>query len=230
MKAKQLQTILETKTVQIPLYLYQEREKLSLDTENFFFLMYLVSEGKKIKFNPANIEKDLRVDLEYVMERIEELSEKKLISVDVEKNQQGIMEEYISLENFWNQVLKVMIEDFNKEEEIPNQGTIYEQIEREFGRTLSPIEYEIIGAWISSNTNEELIQEALKEAVFNGVSNLRYMDKILYEWGKKGYKNRKDVERSREKWKEEKTIDKMPKKEKKEVFDYNWLEEDDENE
>ncbi len=229
MKTKQLQAILETKTVQIPLYLYREKEKFNLDTENFFFLMYLTSAGKKIKFDPTSMKEDLNVDLEYIMTRIEELSEKKLISVDVEKNKQGMMEEYISLENFWNYVVKVMIEDFNQED-LPEQGTIYEQIEREFGRTLSPIEYEIIGAWVSSNISEELIQEALKEAVFNGVSNLRYMDKILYEWGKKGYKNKKDVERSREKWKNEKSPESRPKKEKKEVFDYNWLEEDDDNE
>ena len=49
---------------------------------------------------------------------------------------------------------------------------------------LSPMEYEIIKAWLDNDMSEELIKEALKEATFNGVSNLRYIDKILYEWGK----------------------------------------------
>ena len=39
--------------------------------------------------------------------------------------------------------------------------------------------------------------DSVKEAVFNGVSNLRYIDKILYEWGKAGIKNVNDVEEMR---------------------------------
>ena len=47
--------------------------------------------------------------------------------------------------------------------------------------------------------SEELIKEAIKEATFNGVSNLRYIDKILYEWGKAGIKTVQDVESNRKK-------------------------------
>ena len=93
-----------------------------------------------------------------------------------------------------------MREDINKKrEDNINNSNIYELIEKEFGRTLSPIEAEIISAWLDNNTSEELIKEALKEAVFNGVSSLRYIDKILYEWGKKGIKTVKDVEDNRKK-------------------------------
>ena len=55
------------------------------------------------------------------------------------------------------------------------------------------MEYELISAWISSGINEELILGALKEATYNGVSNLRYIDKIIFEWGKKGFKTMEDV-------------------------------------
>jgi len=58
--------------------------------------------------------------------------------------------------------------------------------------------------------SEELIKEAIKEATFNGVSNLRYIDKILYEWGKAGIKTAQDVENNRKKRakiKEENTSD-----------------------
>ena len=70
--------------------------------------------------------------------------------------------------------------------------------------------------------SEELIIEALKEATYNGVSNLRYIDKILYEWGKKGFKNKKDVEnhlkrKNESENKEDKTL----------LFEYNWLEDED---
>lgn len=227
MKTKQLQNIIKLKSIHIPLYLYKEREKYNIDTEAFLFLMYLIDEGEKILFDPTKIGKDLNMKLELVMKQIEVLTEASLLTVEVEKNKQGIMEEFIVLERFWNKTTQILINEMN-EEETADATTIYERIEQEFGRTLSPIEYEIIGAWIDSKINEELINEALKEAVFNGVNNLRYIDKILYEWGKKGYQTKKDVEKQREKWKKERESPKLEKKVKKEVFDYNWLEEEDE--
>jgi len=221
MKAKQLQEIIQSKIISVPLYLYKEREQFKISSETFFFLMYLSSFGEKFKFNPTQIGQDLNMNLEKVMEEIENLTENGLLSVEVEKNKRGIMEEYVSLASFYNRAIRILIQE--KQEEV-DKSTIYEKIEKEFGRTLSPMEYEIIGAWIDSNMEEELINEALKEAVFNGVNNLRYIDKILYEWGKKGYKTKEDVEKQREKWRADKNQEKSVKKPKKEVFDYNWLE------
>ena len=37
---------------------------------------------------------------------------------------------------------------------------------------------------------EETIKNALKEAVLNNVRNFKYIDKIIYEWTKKGIKNK----------------------------------------
>ena len=93
---------------------------------------------------------------------------------------------------------------------------IYKVIETELGRTLSPIEYETIARWLNASVSEELIKEALKEAVLNGVRNLKYIDKIIYEWTKKGYKKASDVRRKP--IKEEKNI---------ELFEYDWLDEND---
>lgn len=109
------------------------------------------------------------------------------------------------------------MEEINHSEEVDT--SIFAVIEQEFARTLSPIEYEIVKAWLDSGISNELIKEALKEATFNGVSNLRYIDKILYEWGKKGIKTPNDVDKNREEHKQKKN-------DKLEVFEYNWLEDD----
>ena len=61
--------------------------------------------------------------------------------------------------------------------------------------------------------------EALKEAIYNGVSNLRYIDKILSQWKQKGIKNQNDINKEREK--------RNKTKPKKEVFEYDWLNEND---
>ena len=135
-----------------------------------------------------------------LMSLVDSLTDKGFIKVEVKKNDKGIMEEVILLDGFYSKISLIMREDINKKQEDSiNNSNIYETIEKEFGRTLSPIEAEIISAWLDNNTSEELIKEALKEAIFNGVSSLRYIDKILYEWGKKGIKTVKDVENNRKK-------------------------------
>ena len=103
---------------------------------------------------------------------------------------------------------------------IKKQATtnIYTIFEKEFGRPLSPVEYEIIKAWITSGISEELIKGALKEAVFNNVRNLRYIDKILSEWEKKGFKSVDEVDSYLKK--------KESNNPKQELFDYNWLEDE----
>ena len=60
----------------------------------------------------------------------------------------------------------------------------------------------------------------MKEAIFNGVSNLRYIDKILYEWRKKGYATKADVEKGKKAFKKKDTPN-------QEVFEYDWLNEND---
>ena len=62
--------------------------------------------------------------------------------------------------------------------------------------------------------------EALKEAVYNGVTSLRYIEKILYDWRKKGYKSKLDVIEAKNKYREN------SKKESKDVFYYDWLNDD----
>ena len=106
----------------------------------------------------------------------------------------------------------------NKEE-----SNIFEVIEKEFGRTISPMEYEIIKAWLDNNMSEDIITEAVREATFNGVSNLRYIDKILFEWNKKGITTVQEVEAMRKKRekKEDKGIDIDM-----DIVDWNWFDED----
>ena len=79
------------------------------------------------------------------------------------------------------------------------------------------MEYEKIKEWITSGNSEELIVSALKEAVMNGINNFNYIDRILDSWRKKGYKSKNDVVRDKEKF--------HSKKEKVEVYDTDWLNE-----
>ncbi len=217
MKNQKLIEILQARNIVIPLYLYRVYDKLKISLEEFIFLMYLYNQGNKILFNPKAIEKDLAIDVKKVMVIISKLTDSKLIDLEVIKNEKNISEEYISLDNFYQKVSLLIADEVNNCE--GDASNIFELIEKEFVRTLSPMECEIIQAWVDSGINEELIKEAVKEATFNGVSNLRYIDKILYEWGKKGIKTKEDVEKNRTNYKEQ-------KEDKLKVFEYDWLDDD----
>ena len=61
-----------------------------------------------------------------------------------------------------------------------SSNNIYEYIEENFGRMLSPIEYQEISTW----ENNELTRYAIKDAVLNGKCNIKYISKILENYKK----------------------------------------------
>ena len=84
-----------------------------------------------------------------------------------------------------------------------DNNDIYSKYEKELGRPLSPMESEIISKWLEEY-DEELIILALKEAIYNGTTNFRYIDRIIFEWHKKGIKTEKDIIENRKKYKNDK--------------------------
>lgn len=112
---------------------------------------------------------------------------------------------------FFNKLFMTIID--SKEEK--NDSNIYSIFEKELARPLSPIEYELINGWLECNYKEGIILAALKEAVFNGVNNFRYIDKILFEWNKKGIDSLEKVEKNKKEFKKEENNIEVP--------DYDWL-------
>ena len=223
MKSSKMINILKQGNIVIPLYLMQNRKEFKLKFEEFIFLMYLYNKTDNTSFNPEQISKDLNISLSDVMNYIGVLSSKNLIKIETYKNEKNILEEKINLEGFYKKITLLMSEEVNKPD--VENSNIFEIVEKEFGRTLSPIEYEIMKAWIESGFTEEIMKEAVKEATFNGVSNLRYIDKILYEWNKAGIKTKEDVEKNRQRH-----IAKKEEEEPIDIVDFDWFEEDDDDE
>ncbi|WP_373229763.1 DnaD domain protein [Cohnella sp.] len=64
-------------------------------------------------------------------------------------------------------------------------NNLFVLFEQEFGRPLTPMEYETINGWLDQDRyHDELIRFALKESVFSGKLNFRYIDRILLEWSR----------------------------------------------
>lgn len=204
-------------TIQFPRLLLMNYKKLSCSEKDLVVLIYLLNEQDS-SFNPQKISDVLNITLPEVLELIDHLSTNGLLSIQLKKSN-GIREEQIVLDGLYEKLAYLVI---NEEEQLESKSkTIYDLFEQEFGRTLSPMEYEIIGGWCDAGFEQDVIVLALKEATYNGVSNLRYIDKILYEWKKKGIHSKLDVEKDRATY-QAKRVD------KKELFDYDWLNDNDE--
>ena len=212
--------LIKDKNIVIPLYLYKLRDKLNLSMDEFMFIMYLYNEGEFILFDLNKFSEELGIAQNNLMNLIGSLSGKSLIEFKVIDNDKGIKEEYLSLENFYNKISLLLMDSVEDKKE-ENDTNIFSMIEQEFGRTLSPIEYEIVKAWLETNKSVELISLALKDSVMNGARNLRYMDTILYNWDKEGVKTKTDVENRKAKRRKQEDNKKV------DVFDYDWLEEND---
>lgn len=225
MKNRQFIEIFKQGHLVIPLYFLKNYKKLKLTLEEFIFLMYLYQLGDKSLFNPSKYQEELQMDLSKIMEYIDSLTEKKLIQVEVIKNEKGLMEEVVLLDGFYRKLTLNMVEEENEKSNY--QSNIFEVVEKEFGRTLSPMEYEIIKSWLDNDMSEDLIKEAIKEATFNGVSNLRYIDKILYEWGKQGIKTVKDVEDNRHK-RAQRREEEADSNIDLDIVDWDWFDDDSE--
>lgn len=92
-------------------------------------------------------------------------------------------------------------------EQATNQRvTTFNKIEAEFGRTMSPMEMQIINDWLDRHHYPaEIIDLALRQAVMNSALSLQYMDRILRNWQRQGLKSARDVQEHERQFEERKS-------------------------
>ena len=204
-----LTDILKNEPFYVPNILFKNYKKLNITDSELIILIYLINSNNT--FNPKQIAKELNFKLNEIMDLIESLTEKNIIKIDIVNK--TVREEIINLDELYNKLAFIIIDGKEKK-----SNNLFDVFEKEFGRTLSPMDYEIISEW-QKDFDDKLITLALKEAVFNSVTNLRYIDKIIRDWSKKGIKTEQDVINDRKKFES--------KKSNKKLFDYDWLNERD---
>ena len=211
---EQILELLKSKDVQFPRVLLTNYKSLNITELELIVVIYLMN-CDSYTYNPKQISQDLNMKINEVLELINNLTEKGIISIDFVKINK-ISNEIINLDLLYEKLaFKLLGDKDNTEKSV----TFVEKFEKELGRSLLPMEYEIIKGWIDINYSEEIIMCALKEAIYNGAQNsFRYIDRILYEWNKKGIKTAEDVEKNRLKFKESKS-------KKVDLFDCDWLNE-----
>lgn len=207
--------LLKTRMIYYPLYLYRYRIELDLSDSNFIFLTYLMNFGDKFSFDLERFSKDLNIEPEEVFERIENLRKSKFIEISTIEKEKKLKEEEITLLPLYKKISDIII---SEEDDKENEEELLTDIEKSFGRTLSPIEVDFIMNWNKKGYSNEIILSAIKETILNGANNLKYADKILFEWNKKGIKTVEDVEKDKLEFR-------LGNVKSDEIYDYDWLNE-----
>ena len=86
---------------------------------------------------------------------------------------------------FSNFALSVSKEAENKKGKDEILANIYQSFEAELGRTLQPMEISTIREWVDLGYTDEIIINALKEALNQGKKSIKSVDKILLSWAKR---------------------------------------------
>lgn len=159
---------------------------------NYFINMHILSLDLK------KAEEATYLSSKMILEAYNGLIEKKVISLSFESDSKGVVEETISLDNFINK-LDENVKKANGNNSINDLITIYNEYSNS---KATDNELEIIKAWVNEGYSFEDIIKSFEESKYNGVFNIRYIDKLLHE-------------------------DKSSKKkqEKADLFDYDWLDE-----
>ena len=175
--------------------------ELDITLTEFLLILYFINFSCSLDMD--DIKNKLGLSDTQIFESFNSLVNKKYIEMKVENKGEEVIET-IKLDPLYDRLaLNKKIEN--------NSEDLYALYEKELGRTLSSFEYEMINKWKEMGVSEEIIKGALKEAILNGVTSFKYIDKIVYEWSKNGIKKNARKE-----------------SDYREIDDYNWLEEDNE--
>ena len=203
---KQVVELMKMRSYQIPSFIFNNYKKLKMTEKELIVLIYMYN--SQVYLNPKAISDDLGMKIENVLDIIDSLEEKNIIKIDaIDKD--NLRCEMINYDSLYEKCAFLLD---NKKD----NNDIYSKYEKELGRPLSPMESEIISKWLEEY-DEELIILALKEAIYNGTTNFRYIYRIIFEWNKKGIKTEKDIIENRKKY--------INDKKNVEIEDIDWLNE-----
>lgn len=178
---------------------------IDITLDEFLLVLYFINVSSLL--NTEDIQEKLGFDEEKIFNTFTSLINKKYIEMVVTNNNGEVIEQ-IKLDPLYDRLA------LNKKTDSTNNKDIYAMFESELGRTLSSFEYEMINKWLEKGVSEETIKSALKESVLNGVRSFKYIDKIVYEWSKKGIKNKIKEEKQKE-----------DKAEDDSILDFEWFDE-----
>jgi DNA replication protein len=186
--------------VSVPYALLKGYKQLKLSELDVMIILQLMAfKDREHQFFPTldELQARLTAPSNQVIPAIQRLIKAQFISIDEAVDpQSGMQYEKYNLQQLYIKLAELVLDEpmttskqhplTPKLAETEDVGKdLYSIIEREFGRPLTPMEFETISGWIDKDRyHEEVILAALKEAVFAGKLNFRYIDRILLDWSR----------------------------------------------
>lgn len=151
----------------------------------------------------ATIAKRLRLSSTQVYQIIHRMIQKKVLTIDTTQDAQGRSQDQYDFALLYRKLATYLTQQkqaVSVEKSNDTRQQLFEQIETEFGRPLSPIEYETIAAWLDQDHYQaEIVALALREAVLNQAYSLKYMDRILLSWERKHLTTKQQIQQEQNK-------------------------------
>ena len=215
---EQLYKVLSAKKLVLNSFLIKVALDNNLSLNEFLVLVYFDNSFNNT-FEVELVSTTLGIDVNSTLEAFNGLMIKGLVSLESVKDLDNRLNEVVKLDGVYSSI----VEATNNEAKEEIKEDVFKVFERELGRPMSSMELELINGWLVSGTSEEMILGALREAVYNGVTHFRYIDKIIFEWEKKGCKTMDDVTNHINNRREERSKKKEVTKKEQEILDYDWL-------
>ncbi|WP_102345809.1 DnaD domain-containing protein [Bacillus sp. Marseille-P3661] len=191
MKQERVLNILSEGSIAIPRLLIRHYKDLGLNEEEFMLLLHIYSaiDSGNTFPTPHELSELMTCSEIRCTEILQYLIQRDFIMIE-EKAGLDLISESYSIRPLWEKLIQFLVKQDSKETQQVKEKeelNLYSLFEQEFGRPLSPIECETLTMWIDQDNHEILlIKAALREAVMSGKLNFRYIDRILFEWKKKG--------------------------------------------
>lgn len=224
-------TWIEEGSITIPSFLFSYYKKIGLTDVECMMLLHIHQFIQKGIDFPTHEQLAERMILtsEQCSQIMGSLMHRGFLEIQKGSTENGIYFEKYTLKPLWERLM-----DYHLLQDIENQGekhkeeedSLYTIFEQEFGRPLSPMECESLAMWIDNDHHSPaIIKAALKEAVMSNKMNFRYIDRILFEWQKRGIQTVDEARAQGEKFRKAKQRPRQEELNKNEsVPFYNWLE------
>ncbi|AEJ24073.1 DNA replication protein DnaD [Weissella koreensis KACC 15510] len=206
----QFNQYLDAGNIDISLVLLQRYHEIGLTDQELIIYLQIKAMLDRGYVEPSTekIAKYMGLQPTQVFSGIENMRAKNLVVFETKRDENKRLITTLNFHQLYQKLLKLPDESavravdrqsnnnnsFRQIKDEPTRAEIFTMLEQEFGRSLSPIDLEIVSNWFDvDHFLPVLIQEAIKEAVANQALNLRYIESILVNWTKQNYHSKQDV-------------------------------------
>lgn len=173
-------------SIALPVMLLSDYKRVGLTEEEVMLIIHITIYQEKLGEPLPSIEKiatKMSLATDQIAKMFKKLTNDGYLEIVEEINEDGLRCESYSIEPLYQKLAKTLLVEAKTEQNPLSYDNIFQLFEQEFGRPLSPFECEHLTQWLDHDGySEELIETALREAVFCGKVSFRYIDRILLEW------------------------------------------------